>query len=82
MDASIHAKVSIGGLRPVCVMHMFIRARAVDSRSLVMVAANYLLSLRNVHCHRSSSADVICDMLEIRMPELENNSWPSFQLHY
>ena len=44
MDASIHAKVSIGGLRPVCVMHMFIRARAVDSRSLVMVAANYLLS--------------------------------------
>ena len=44
-------------------MHMFIRARAVV---VAMVVANYLLSLGNVHCHRSSSADVICDVLEIR----------------
>jgi len=44
---------------------MFIRARAADSYSLVMVAANYFLSLRNVQSHRSSSADLICNVLEI-----------------
>ena len=44
---------------------MFIRANAADSHSLVMVAAKYFLSLRNVLCHRSTSADVICNVLEI-----------------
>ena len=45
---------------------MFIRVRAVESRSLVMVAAKYFLSLHNVLSHRSRSADVICNVLEIR----------------
>ena len=44
---------------------MFIRARAADSCSLVMVAASYFLSLCNVQSHRSSSADLICNVLEI-----------------
>ena len=44
---------------------MFTRASAADSHSLVMVAAKYFLSLRNVPCHRSSSADVNCNVLEI-----------------
>ena len=44
---------------------LFIRARAVDSRYLVMVAAKYFLGLRNVLQHRSRSADVICNVIEI-----------------
>ena len=44
---------------------MFIRARAVDSRYLVMVAAKYFLGLRNVLQHRSRAADVICNVTEI-----------------
>ena len=51
---------------PICMMQwMFTRASAADSCSLVMVAAKYFLSLRNMLCHRSSSADVICNVLEI-----------------
>ena len=45
---------------------MFIRASGADSCFLVMVAAKYFSSLRNVLCHRSRSADVICNGLEIR----------------
>ena len=48
---------------------MFIRANAADSHSLVMVAAKYLLSLRNVLCHRARSADVICKIFEIVIEE-------------
>ena len=37
----------------------------MDSRYLVMVAAKYFLGLRNVLQHRSSAADVICNVIEI-----------------
>ena len=60
------AEVSIVGLRSICVIqYMFIRANAVDSHSLVMVAAKYFLSLRNVLCHRARSVDVSCNTFEI-----------------
>ena len=45
---------------------MCIRASAADSHPLVMVSAKYFLSLRSVLCHRSRSAGVICNVLEIR----------------
>ena len=62
---------------------MFIRARAADSRSLVMVAAKYFVSLCRVLSHRSCSVDVICNILEIyRKLKFGKNSWPSPQLHY
>ena len=52
---------------PICVMQwMCIRASAADSHPLVMVSAKYFLSLRNVLCHRLRSADVVCNVLEIR----------------
>ena len=51
---------------PICMMQwMFTRANAADSCSLVKIAAMYFLSLRNMLCHRSRSADVICYVLEM-----------------
>ena len=35
-----------------------------DSRSLIMVTAKFFLSMHNVLCHCSRSADVICNVLE------------------
>ena len=58
---------------------MFIRANAADSHSLVMVAAKYFLSLRNVLCHRARSAHVICNIFEIHnnLHKFGRNSWLS-----
>ena len=57
---------------------MFIRARAVDSRYLVMVAAKYFLGLRNVLQHRSRSADVICNVIEIDWNTQQLDVWKEF----
>ena len=42
-----------------------------------------VLSRRNVLNHRSRSADVICNVLEIRSNlKFGRNSWPSYKQHY
>ena len=76
MDVSVQRCLSLDLLRANLRYVMLIRANTADSGSSVMVAVNVL-------SHRSRSADVIFNVLEIRSNlKFGKNSWPSPREHY